>query len=373
MKENAEARRMAMETTAAAAGSRSSKPPRGRRRRLGNVGKGSARRGRRPPRRGRRSRSRRTRRRRRRGGGGKSLASAPERPERPAPVAAPATRASRDGRDEDGDGDGDGDGGTGTGTGTGTTVEYVAGTRRYGSFGAKPGGIAELRSRYASRVLGATAVSSVRLTETDALARGRRSTRRPHSLAADVFVDEDDAAARGCAGVGDRASFARLASFADPASKPAANRPAGGPSPPRRSRRRRPRWRSTGGRSGFPRRRGRPEAAASFGAGSGPRRRLGAWRREEEEEERGRAPGRRRNWCQCRIDSGRDCAAASRSGEGASRWAGVLERVGGRGVAGEAPKRVAQPSRDSRVTNQSTRRDSPRWVPSLIFRLAGSG
>ena len=35
--------------------------------------------------------------------------------------------------------------GTETGTETGTTVEYVAGTRRYGSFGAKPGGVAELR------------------------------------------------------------------------------------------------------------------------------------------------------------------------------------------------------------------------------------
>lgn len=45
-----------------------------------------------------------------------------------------------------------------------------------------------------------------------------------------------------------------------------------------------------------------------------------------------------------------------------------MERVGGRGVAGEAPKPVAQPSRDSRVTNQSTSRDSPRWVPSLFFR-----
>ena len=100
-------------------------------------------------------------------------------------------------------------------------MEYVAGTRRYGSFGAKPGGVAELRSRYASRVLGAAAVSSVRLTETDALARGRRSMQRPHSLAADVFVDEDDAAVRGCAGVGDRASFARLASFAADPAKPA--------------------------------------------------------------------------------------------------------------------------------------------------------
>ena len=74
------------------------------------------------------------------------------------------------------------------------TAEYVVGTRQYGSFGAKPGGIAELRSRYASRVLGAATHGH------------SRSSYAPP----EVFVDEDDAAARGTGG--GRHHLARLSS-----------------------------------------------------------------------------------------------------------------------------------------------------------------
>ena len=74
------------------------------------------------------------------------------------------------------------------------TAEYVVGTRQYGSFGAKPGGIAELRSRYASRVLGASTHGH------------SRSSYAPP----EVFVDEDDAAARGTGG--GRHHLARLSS-----------------------------------------------------------------------------------------------------------------------------------------------------------------
>lgn len=74
------------------------------------------------------------------------------------------------------------------------TAEYVVGKRQYGSFGAKPGGIAELRSRYASRVLGAATHGH------------SRSSYAPP----EVFVDEDDAAARGTGG--GRHHLARLSS-----------------------------------------------------------------------------------------------------------------------------------------------------------------
>ena len=74
------------------------------------------------------------------------------------------------------------------------TAEYVVGTRQYGTFGAKPGGIAELRSRYASRVLGAATHGH------------SRSSYAPP----EVFVDEDDAAARGTGG--GRHHLARLSS-----------------------------------------------------------------------------------------------------------------------------------------------------------------
>ena len=74
------------------------------------------------------------------------------------------------------------------------TAEYVVGKRQYSSFGAKPGGIAELRSRYASRVLGAATHGH------------SRSSYAPP----EVFVDEDDAAARGTGG--GRHHLARLSS-----------------------------------------------------------------------------------------------------------------------------------------------------------------
>ena len=208
MKENAEARRTAMETTAAAAAqseleaaASEAKASRERRERE-RAARETAAKARASVAESAYSTSAAARRRREKFGvgGGASRASA-----RPAALP-PSSRV-----DETATGTATG---TETGTETGTTVEYVAGTRRYGSFGAKPGGVAELRSRYASRVLGATAVA------TDALARSRRSTTRRTQLApfADVFVDEDDAGfGGGRAGFGDRASsFARLASFADP-------------------------------------------------------------------------------------------------------------------------------------------------------------
>ena len=202
MKENAEARRTAMETTAAAAAqseleaaAREAKASRERRERE-RAARETAAKARASVAESAYSTSVAARRRREKFGvgGGASRASA-----RPAALP-PSSRVDETAT------------GTATGTGTETTVEYVAGTRRYGSFGAKPGGVAELRSRYASRVLGATAVA------TDALARSRRSTTRRTRLApfADVFVDGDDAGfGGGRAGFGDRASsFARLASFA---------------------------------------------------------------------------------------------------------------------------------------------------------------
>ena len=204
MKENAEARRTAMETTAAAAAqseleaaAREAKASRERRERE-RAARETAAKARASVAESAYSTSAAARRRREKFGvgGGASRASA-----RPAALP-PSSRVDETAT------------GTGTGTETETTVEYVAGTRRYGSFGAKPGGVAELRSRYASRVLGATAAA------TDALARSCRSTTRRTQLApfADVFVDEDDAGfVGGRAGFGDRASsFARLASFADP-------------------------------------------------------------------------------------------------------------------------------------------------------------
>lgn len=204
MKENAEARRTAMETTAAAAAqseleaaAREAKASRERRERE-RAARETAAKARASVAESAYSTSAAARRRREKFGvgGGASRASA-----RPAALP-PSSRVDETAT------------GTGTGTETETTVEYVAGTRRYGSFGAKPGGVAELRSRYASRVLGATAAA------TDALARSRRSTTRRTRLApfADVFVDEDDAGfVGGRAGFCDRASsFARLASFADP-------------------------------------------------------------------------------------------------------------------------------------------------------------
>ena len=196
MKENAEARRTAMETTAAAAAqseleaaAREAKASRERRERE-RAARETAAKARASVAESAYSTPTAARRRREKFGvgGGASRASA-----RPAALP-PSSRVDETAT------------GTGTGTETETTVEYVAGTRRYGSFGAKPGGVAELRSRYASRVLGATAVA------TDALARSRRSTRRTQLAAADVFVDEDDAGfVGGRAGFGDRASsFARL-------------------------------------------------------------------------------------------------------------------------------------------------------------------
>lgn len=220
MKENAHARRMAMETTAAAAAqseleaaAMEAKVARERRERE-RAARETAAKARTSVAESAYSTSAAARRRREKFGVGAGASGASARP---APLAAlpSGLRDSSSRADETMTGTMTGTM-TMTGTGTGTTVEYVAGTRRYGSFGAKPGGIAELRSRYASRVLGAN----------DALAQSRRSTRRLRALAADVFVDEDDAAARGCAGVGDRASFARLASFADAASMPGAAKPA---------------------------------------------------------------------------------------------------------------------------------------------------
>ena len=169
MKENAEARRMAMETTAAAAAqseleaaAREAKASRERRERE-CAARETAAKARASVAESPYSTSAAARRRREKFGvgGGASRASA-----RTAALP-PSSRV-----DETATGTATG---TETGTETGTTVEYVAGTRRYGSFGAKPGGVAELRSRYASRVLGATAVA------TDALARSRRSTTRRRS------------------------------------------------------------------------------------------------------------------------------------------------------------------------------------------------
>ncbi len=210
MKENAEARRTAMETTAATAAqseleaaAREAKASRERREReTAAKARETAAKARASVAESAYSTSAAARRRREKFGvgGGASRASA-----RPAALP-PSSRVDETATAT----------GTGTGTGTETTVEYVAGTRRYGSFGAKPGGVAELRSRYASRVQLAYLPVA-----TDALARSARSTRRVHladqlGINSDVFVDEDDAAVGGRAGFGDRASHARLASFADP-------------------------------------------------------------------------------------------------------------------------------------------------------------